>query len=69
MDSLEAVSLLPLGTWATSTAGMEGMEAYAALEGSAHCLGIDGELLDCNEKVGLAKNGLPGSGAETYGWS
>ena len=27
MDSLEAVSRLPLGIWATSTAGMKGMEA------------------------------------------
>ena len=55
------LSWLPLGTSATSTRGMEGMEA------SLRCAwgqrrGIDGELLDFDEKVGPPKNGLPGSG-------
>ena len=40
----------------------EWKRAYAALEGSAEGLGIDGDLLDINEKVGPPKNGLPGSG-------
>ena len=40
----------------------EWKRGYAALGGSAEGLGIDGELLDFNEKVGLPKNGLLGSG-------
>ena len=52
---------LPLGTWATSTVGMEGVEASlrCALRAAQRAWGSMGSFY---EKVGTPKNVLPGSG-------